>query len=1180
MSDRFVHLHCHSEYSLLDGLGRIGQLVEAAAGAGMSALALTDHGTLFGAVDFFGKAKEAGIKPIVGCEVYVADRPIEEKPGSAAQNYHLVLLAENAVGYRNLIKLSSEAHLRGFYRRPRVDHALLQQHSEGLICLSACANGEVARLIQAGDLPAAEERADWYRQVFPDRYFLELQYHDLEIQRTINQGVVHLSQRLGLPLVATNDVHYVRRDQAQAQEVLLCIQTQTTLSDPKRMRFETQEFFLKSPEEMAALFADFPGALSNTLAIAERCDLELEFSRPQLPKFEPPHGRTSEEHLRALAEEGLRRRYPDVTTEIRERLDYELAVIGDTGFTDYFLLVHDVMHYARSRGIAVGPGRGSGAASIVAYVLYITNVDPIAHGLSFERFLNPERVSMPDFDLDFADDRRDEVIQHVTEKYGRDRVAQIITFGTLGARAGVRDVGRTLGMSYADVDRVAKLIPFMCNKVSRAKEEVPDLQRLYESDAAMQRLLDTVEELEGVARHASMHAAGVVISPVPLTEQVPLYKVPKTGQVTTQYAMSAIEKIGLLKLDFLGLRTLTVLERARALVKASTGRDLELDDIPLDDPGIYELLGTGETFGVFQVDGSGMRRLLREFKPSEFKHIVAIGALYRPGPMEHIDEFIARRNGVREVEYVHPALQEVLDETYGIVVYQEQVMRLFSLVAGYSLGEADLVRRAMGKKKPQELAKHHATFLQRAAERGTPEKVARQLWDIVEPFAGYAFNKSHASAYAVITCQTAYFKAHYPREYMAGLMSAEKENSDRIADAMAECRRLGIAIHGPDINRSGLDFSLENGGIRFGLSAVKHAGSGAIEAILEARAAGGPFTSLEDFCSRTDWRVVNKRVLESLVRCGAFDSLGLDRKRLLEGLDRVVAFGTRVQRAAEAGQASLFGEIEQPTDMLQLPVVEPASLEDKLSWEQELLGTFVSPHPLTQAEEALRAAGAIPVAEVVPEQHGQRIRVGGMIRGVRSFSTKQGRPMGSFQLTGVRSTLEVLVFSRSYERLQSRLVENGVVVAEGKLDAQEGRVRLLVDDILSLEEATERPQVQNGSVGNASQAGGAEKRNGASTGNGRNGNHGTAVGPPRKLVIEVQRGSDRAADVARLVEIYAALQRYPGQDEVEILVRQGARLQAIPLPNKHTGLCPELEGALGQLLPEGSWRTDPEPAPA
>ncbi len=1171
MTDNFVHLHSHTSYSLLDGLARIDDLLQSARDFGMPALALTDHGTMFAAIEFYDKAKGAGVKPIIGCEVYVSDAPLEKRPGPASKNYHLVLLAENEAGYRNLIQLTTQAHLRGFYRKPRVDHELLERHSEGLICMSACASSEVARLILDGNLGGAEERADWYRQVFADRYFLELQYHELEFQKTINQGILHLHQRLGVPLVATNDVHYVTERQAYAHEVLLCVQTQTTMSDPKRMRMESQQFYLKSPQQMHALFGDYPGAVSNTIAIADRCNLDLVFGRPHLPKFDTPDGLTSEEYLRRLCEAGLSRRYPEVTAEIRARLEYELTVIFRTGFVDYFLLVYDVIRFAREQGIAVGPGRGSAAASIVAYCLFITNIDPVGHGLSFERFLNPERVTMPDMDLDFADDRRDEVIKYVNEKYGRDRVAQIITFGTMGPRAGVRDVGRVLGMPYPDVDRVAKLVPFMCSKVAKAKEEVAELRQLYETDDAMKTLLDTVEDLEGVARHASTHAAGVVISKDPLAEHVPLYKVPKSDQVTTQYAMASIEKIGLLKMDFLGLRTLTILERARGFIESTTGTSCELDDIPLEDSSIYDLLSSGDTFGIFQVDGAGFRKLMRELRPTEFKHIVAAGALYRPGPMEHIPEFVARKNGLKRVTYDHPALQEVLQETYGIVVYQDQVMRVAALVAGYTMGEADLLRRAMGKKKAAELAKHRSAFIERAGDRGTDAATAEHLFNVIEPFAGYAFNKAHAAAYAVITCQTAYLKANHPREYLAGYLSAERENAEKVTEAMSECGRLGIRILPPDVNRSDVDFTLEDGGIRFGLGAIKHVGTGAVESLLRARNERGPFASLEDLCTRMDSTAINKRVLESLAKCGALDGIGVERKRLVEGLDRIAGFALSVQRAAASGQVSLFGDASTVAPILQLPIVDAASLDEKIEWEEELLGTTVSRHPIADLAPAIRAANAIPVGDVTGEQDAQRVAAGGVVRRLRSFSTKDGRPMASFQLSDLRASVEVVVFSRSYEQVSARLTEGATVVIEGKIDASDGRLRLLASAVHALEDLSDHPLSPglNGKHKVRSESAGANGNGAASAP--------SFDRPPKRLTIEIHRGPDRLEDVARIVAAYEVMQRFHGQDEVEILVRKGARLTAIPLPNTSIGYCDELASELTRVLEGAAVRVDGEP---
>ncbi len=996
---------------------------------------------------------------------------------------------------------------------------------------------------------------------------MEIQHHGLDIDARLVDGATRVARRLDLPLIATNDVHYVRADHARTHELLLCIQTQTTMDDPKRMRLETPEFYLKTPDEMHGLFSNYPESLSNSVAIAERCNLELTFGRTQLPRFETPNGKSSEAYLRELCAKGLTGRYGEVTGPIQTRLDYELDVICTTGFVDYFLLVHDVIRFAREAGIAVGPGRGSSAGSIVAYVLHLTDIDPIVHGLSFERFLNPQRVTMPDMDLDFADDRRDEVIRYVTEKYGRDHVAQIITFGTLAPKAGMRDVGRVQGMPLQDVERVARLVPQLCSRLAQAKADVPELKQLYEGDPSMRDFMDTVETLEGVARHASTHPAGVVISLDPLAEHVPLYKVPKNDQVTTQYAMSSIEQMGLLKLDLLGLRTLTILQRAQRFVEQTTGQPFDLDNIPLDHPSIYELLRTGETFGVFQVDSDGFRRLLRGLQPEVFEHIVALNALYRPGPMQEIPKYVERRHGREQVHYIHPALKEVLEPTHGIFVYQEQVMRLFIEVAGYSPGEADLIRRAMSKKKAAELAKHYEIFLERAEAHGTNRDVAQQLWNIVEPFASYAFNKSHSAAYAVTTCRTAYLKANYPREYMAGLLSAETDRSDRIADAMADCRRLGIEILPPDINASAIDFTLDGEGIRFGLRAIKNVGS-AIESVLRARTEGGPFASLDDFCVRVDWQAVNKRVIDSLARCGAFDSLGVDRGRAVAGVDRIVAFGSQMQRAAAAGQVSLFGDVAASPAMLELGVAEAASLQERAAWEQELLGTVVSPHPLTCAESDIRSSGAVMVSEVIANGNGQVVTVAGMVRGLRTRSTKLGQPMAVLQLADLNKSLEVVVFSRTYERVGPTLAENAIVVVDGKFDVAEGPLRLLADAIYSLEEAKKRrsgADVRPDAVSARSGTNG-KKSNGS-------GSFGRAAQISRhRLVIEFPRGDDRVEDLERLERVYAVLQRHHGADEVEMRVRYGNNFRSLALPNKTVAVCEQLEEELGKLLPVGGWR--------
>jgi DNA polymerase-3 subunit alpha len=1165
MSSPYVHLHAHSSYSLLDGLARIDDMLQTAKDADMPALALTDHGTMFGAIEFYSRAKELSVKPIIGCEVYVSDRPLDEKPGPQSRNYHLILLAQDEVGYKNLIRLTTEAHLRGFYRKPRVDHALLERHNAGLICLSGCASSELARSILDEDRREALELADWHRQVFQDRYYLELQDHNLDFQPKINAGVLEISRKLGLPLVATNDAHYVRADQALAHEVLLCVQTQTTMSDPKRMRMETQEFYLKSAEQMQALFGQYDGAISNTLAIAERCNLELQFGRPHLPQFENPPGMTSEQHLRALCEDGLCRRYPDASAEVRERLNYELSVIESTGFVDYFLLVHDVIDFARGRGIPVGPGRGSAAASIVAYSLFVTNVDPIKHGLSFERFLNPHRVTMPDMDLDFADDRRDELLRYVTDKYGRDHVSQIITFGTMGVKAGVRDVGRVLSMPYPDVDRVAKLIPQMCSKVSKAKEEAPELQDLYESDETIHKLLDLVQNLEGVARHASTHAAGVLISRDPLSEHVPLYKVPKNDGIVSQYAMGAIEKIGLLKMDFLGLRTLTILDRACRFVNQTRGTEIDLDSISLEDPAIYELLRGGETFGIFQVD-KGMRSHIKNLQPTEFNHIVALIALYRPGPMQYIELFCDRKNGRVPVAYKHPLLEETLKETYGVIVYQEHVLKMLSVLAGYSLGEADLVRRAMAKKKAELLAKEKVGFAERAAERGISPQLAEELFSDIEPFAGYAFNKAHAAAYAVLTCQTAYLKATYPVEYLAGLLSAERDNAEKVSEAMAECARMGIGVLPPDVNASEVDFTIQDGKIRFGLCAVKNVGAGAVESVIASRREGSTFTSIEDLCQRVDWSVVNKRVLESLIKCGALDSFGIERGRLVENLDRIASFASQLQKQAASGQTSLFGDVIDAAPQLQLATAEAATLDAKIAWEQELIGIPITQLPVIDAAPRFHALGGVTVAEVGVERGEERLLVGGMIKKLRAFHTKAGQPMASFTLTDLRASLDSTVVSRSYDDVQPRLKEGTIVVVDGRVDASDGGLRLVVSGLYGLEEAEASPPSIS-----------SRRASRPSNGNG----HGPdtepspfddtpsapqPIAPARQMRVVIARSGDRTADLDRIERVYAALRGHAGTDDIELLASNGPRVDKIPLPRNSVRICPALLDAVTALV--------------
>ncbi|HEY7647707.1 MAG TPA: DNA polymerase III subunit alpha, partial [Methylomirabilota bacterium] len=859
----FVHLHVHSEYSLLDGAAQLDKLVAKAKELRFPALALTDHGNLFGAIDFYLSAQKAGIKPIIGCELYVAPRGRRERgtdDGSYEGANHLTVLVRNLAGYRNLIKLVSQAYLEGFYYKPRVDKELLARHADGLVVLSGCLNSEVSRLLSSGEVERAQEAAGWYREVFgKDHYFMEVQAHGLEEQVRVTAETLQIARAIGAPIVGTNDSHYLEAGHSRAHEALLCIQTGATLLDPRRWRFASNEFYVKSAEEMAQVFAEMPEACRNTLAVAERCNLTLEFGSFHLPRYMVPEGHTLESYLEHLAREGLRRRYGAAPGDaVETRLAHELSIIEKMGFAGYFLVVWDFIHYARERGIAVGPGRGSSAGSLVAYCLGITNIDPLRYGLLFERFLNPERISMPDMDIDFADDRRDEVIRYVAEKYGRDRVAHIITFGTLGAKAAIRDVGRVLGMSYAEVDRIAKLVPaFPLNiELEDAYQKSPPLAEMVRTESRVQELWEVARALEGCTRHASVHASAVVISDEPLDEHIPLYKDPKRPELITGFAMGPIEKLGLLKMDFLGLRTLTVLANTVRLIREARGVAIDLDMVPLDDAKTYALLGEAKTFGVFQLESSGMRDALRGLRPERLEDVIAMVSLYRPGPMDLIPDFIARKHGKARITYEHPAMEKFTRETYGIMVYQEQIMQLASEMAGFTMGEADTLRRAMGKKDRELMAKQRDKFVAGCLERGTAAAKAERVWDLMEKFAGYGFNKSHAGAYALVAYQTAYFKANYPVEFMAALLTSEMGDTDKIVKYIEECRAMGIRVEPPGVNVSAVTFSVSGDAIRFGLAAIKNVGEAAMETILATRDKEGDIRSLEDICARVDLRLV------------------------------------------------------------------------------------------------------------------------------------------------------------------------------------------------------------------------------------------------------------------------------------------------------------------------------------
>jgi len=1059
----FVHLHVHSEYSLLDGAAQLEKLVAKAKELKFPAIALTDHGNLFGAIDFYQAAQKGGIKPIVGCELYVAPRGRKERGGEDGGYEganHLTVLVRNLTGYKNLIKLVAKAYLEGFYYKPRVDKELLAQHADGLLVLSGCLNSEVSRLISAGEHDRAREAAGWHQEVFgKDHYFMEVQAHGLDEQTKVTAETLKLAQAIGAPIAGTNDSHYLEAGHGRAHEALLCIQTGSTLLDPKRWRFSTEEFYVKSADEMARVFAEIPDACRNTLAVAERCNLTLEFGSFHLPRYVVPENHTLESYLEHVARDGLKRRYgANPRDAIEERFAHELRIIEKMGFAGYFLVVWDFIHYARERGIAVGPGRGSSAGSLVAYCLGITNVDPIRYGLLFERFLNPERISMPDMDIDFADDRRDEVIRYVAEKYGHDRVAHIITFGTLGAKAAIRDVGRVLGMTYADVDRIAKLVPaFPLNiTLDDAYQKSPPLAEMVKTQTNVKELWDIARTLEGCTRHASVHASAVVISDDALDEHIPLYKDPKRPELITGFAMGPIEKLGLLKMDFLGLRTLTVLANTVALIRDSRGVAIDLDTLPLDDAKTYALLTDARTFGVFQLESGGMRDALRGLKPSSLEDVIAMVSLYRPGPMELIPDFIARKHGRAKITYEHPAMQKFTQGTYGIMVYQEQIMQIASEMAGFTMGEADTLRRAMGKKDRELMAKQRDKFLAGCAEKGTAAAKAERVWELMEKFAGYGFNKSHAAAYALVAYQTAYFKANYPVEFMAALLTSEMGDTDKIVKYIDECRAMDLRVQPPDVNVSAVQFSVAGDTICFGLAAIKNVGEAAMESILATRKQDGPFKSLEDFCARVDLRLVNRRVLESLIKAGAFDSLGLPRAHLMAGVDTALETGQRQQREKAEGQASFFDLLPTP---VAAPKAEPIALvaewdsDQRLEFEKEVLGFYISGHPLARYASMVESFGITSTSEIAAKSAGARVLLFGQVAALKETATKSGSRMAFVTLEDMVGTVEVTVFPEPFKAAAEHLRGRQPVLVRGRIDdADKGRV-VLADDIRPLEAA-------------------------------------------------------------------------------------------------------------------------------
>jgi DNA polymerase-3 subunit alpha len=1056
----FVHLHVHSEYSILDGACRIPALAERAAELEMPAVALTDHGSLAGAVQLYQAAVKRGIKPLIGCEVYVCDDRVRQQKGYA----HLTLLAESNEGYGNLIKLASSAYLEGYYYKPRVDWELLGRHAGGVVALSGCLSGRVAKALEENRESDAAADLDRLVQLFGrDSTYVEVQNAGIEVQQRINPRLAQLAERTGLPLVATGDVHYLLKEDARAHEALLCIQSGDSLRNPNHWKFDTDEFFFKSPDEMARDFADHPDALRRTLEVAERCNVTIELGGILLPKFPTPEGRDSFDYLVELCEKGLARRYEHVTPELEERLRFELKTIREMGFADYFLIVWDFVHFAKTNGISVGPGRGSTAGSLAAYCLDITDVDPIRYELLFERFLNPGRKSMPDMDIDFSVEGRDRVINYVAEKYGRDRVAQIITFGTMAARAAVRDAGRVLEIPYGTVDKIAKLIPERPGtRLDDCLKQGAELKAAFDADPLVREIVELAKPLEGLVRQDSIHAAGVVIGAQPLTDVVPLQQKGADQEVVTQFAMGDVEALGLLKMDFLGLRNLDVIDKTYELLDGK----LDNASIPLDDAKTYEMLARGESTGVFQFEGSGMREALRLVRPTEFEDLIALGALYRPGPMAYIPLYAKRKHGLEKVTYIDPRLEAITGVTYGICVYQEQYLEIAKQIAGFTPAEADDLRKAIGKKIHSLMASLKEKFLEGCAATGTTPAVAQQLWKDMEASQDYSFSKSHAAPYALIAYRTAYLRAHHPHEYMAALISSVMNTKDRVPFYVNACREMGIEVLPPDVNESECDFAVVGGAIRFGLNAVKNVGDSAARAIIAAREADGPFTSIWDFTERVDPQVANKRALESLVKCGALDRLdGSPRKGMLEVLDAALGWGQRQQADRLAGQASIFdGDFGGPEVAREKhPRIPPGEFEksELLALEKESLGLYVSEHPLQGVAEKLRRRTDCPLVEVERRRDGEIVSVGGIVGAIKQVTTKKGDPMVFVRLDDLTGSAEVVVFNSVYAAARDLVEMDRIVVVKGRVDhKQEGETKLLAIEVAPFEETPERTEVR------------------------------------------------------------------------------------------------------------------------
>jgi len=1225
MARPFVHLHVHTEYSVLDGFSKIDPLCQRAAELEMPALAITDHGAMYGVVDFYKACKRNNLRPLVGSEMYVALDRHDRRISDDKHTYHLVLLARNAAGYRNLVRLTTTAHLDGFYYRPRIDRTLLEEHHEGLIALSACRAGEPARRLEDGDLGGARKAAAWYRDLFgPDGYFLEVQRHPgLAGQEQVNADLVRIARELGISLIATNDPHYIVPEDAEAHDILLCLQTNKTLNDPDRLRMSDNSYYLKSPEEMGQLFADLPEALENTLRVAELCNLELEFGRVELPEFPLPAGHTPESYLRQLCEEGMHRRYgANLCQEHWDRLNYELSVIAETGFALYILTVWDFVNYARQQRIPSQP-RGSAAGSIALYSLGISDVDPLAHRLVFERFLNLERVEMPDIDMDFADSRRPEVIDYVIRRYGQERTAQIITFGTLGAKAALRDVGRVMGLPLSTVDRVAKLVPFVPVGITlgQSLERVPELQRLYETEPAIHQLVDLARKVEGVVRNVGTHACGMVVSRRPLVEIVPLQRTVKDEKVVMAcFPMNTLGEIGLLKIDLLGLANLTIVDEALRYIRESTGQDVPLEEIPWDDPDTFAMLGDGGTVGVFQLEGAGMTRYLRELKPTSVEDLIAMVALYRPGPMEQIPKYIEGKHRPERVTYPHPTLEPILRDTYGVIVYQEQVLEILQKMAGYTMGHADIVRKAIGKKKRDLMDQEEPRFIQGCQENGLSEAQARTLWELIQPFAGYSFNKAHATCYGFLAYQTAYLKVHYPTEYMAALLTTYAGNTDKVALSITECWRMGVAVLPPDVNQSAGGFTIErlsekpagvsyDKAVRFGLGAIKNVGSGPIQAMLVARQSGGPFRGLDDFFERVDYRQVNSRAMESLIKAGAMDSLPGRREQMLADFARAMGAGQQMQKAREIGQLSMFDLAgEQPASGPHpLPDVPAQPRRTLLAWEKELLGVYVSEHPLSEVLRRLPQevqSTLTSLGSISEELAGQEVRVLGLVVRVRQLLTKDGKGMAVAEMEDLDGSMEVVAFPRAYEETQPLWVQDNVLLVEGRVDVRNERLQLICSGARPLESAppaeTAAPVARELLTFEDDQAlrpAPAEALPYEEFAAGEGGEERIAAPPPplprvarrpaappparsarwaaqerpqsngRSILVSLPYSDDLEQDIQRMQRLHVIFKAHPGQDRVTLLVWNGrvvTRLESLDRVDCTPEFQRQVEGLLGE----------------